>query len=245
MILGVIAARGGSKGLPGKNLRPLGGVPLIVHTIRAAQACRRLSDFLVTTDDGEIARVAREAGAPVPFLRPSELATDEVSIWPAVAHATGEWERRTGTLVQTVVLLQPTSPLRTGEDIDGCIARFKETGAELCFSVVRAHDSPYFNLVEPDSAMKGFVKPCSPVMRDHARRQAAPPVFAVNGAVYVIRRPLVEELRNQFHLDRIAAYEMPRDRSIDIDTVDDFLWADWLIGLARRGQGQPSTGKSS
>lgn len=245
MILGVIAARGGSKGLPGKNLRLLGGVPLIVHTIRAAQASRLLSAFLVTTDDEDIARVAREAGAPVPFMRPPELATDEASIWPAVAHATGEWERRSGTPVQTVVLLQPTSPLRTGEDIDGCITRFKGTDAELCFSVVRSHDSPYFNLVEPDTAAQGFVKPCTPVMRDHARRQVAPPVYAVNGAVYVIRRSLVEGLRNQFHLDCIAAYEMSRDRSIDIDTVDDFQWADWLIGQTRRGQEPAHIGKSS
>lgn len=234
MILGIIAARGGSKGLPGKNLRPLAGRPLIVHTIRAAQESRALSDYLVTTDDPGIARVSQDVGAPVPFMRPSELASDEISIWPAVDHAVMEWERRRGQPVATVVLLQPTSPLRTAADIDGCVAKFQATGADLCLSVVKSHDSPYFNLIEPESVGSLFMKPCSALMRNHSRRQAAPPVYAINGAVYVMRRSAVVGLTNQFQLGRIAAYEMPRRRSLDIDTAEDLDMAEWLIARAAK-----------
>lgn len=232
--LGVIAARGGSKGFPGKNLRLLDGRPLIEHTILAARNSRLLGDFLVTTDSPAIAEAARIAGAKVPFLRPPELATDEVSIWPAVRHAAEQWERASGRQAEAVVLLQPTSPLRTAEDIDGCITRFLDSEADICSSVTATHDSPYFNMVEPVPGDPDLVRPCTPLMTDRSRRQEAPPVYAVNGAVYVIRRSVLQGLQSQFRVGRYVAYEMPRARSADIDGPEDLEFAEWLLSRARQ-----------
>jgi len=232
--LGVIAARGGSKGFPGKNLRRLAGLPLIVHTILAAQQSRLLEEFLVTTDDPAIADTAREAGAPVPFLRPPDLATDDIPIWPAVLHATEQWEKAAGRVADAVVLLQPTSPLRTAGDIDGCITRFRDSEADICSSVTATHDSPYFNMVEPVPGDPDLVRPCTSLMTDRSRRQDAPPVYAINGAVYVIRRSVLRDLQNQFRVGRYVAYEMPRTRSVDIDGPDDLEFAEWLLSRARQ-----------
>jgi len=234
--LGVIAARGGSKGLPGKNLRPLAGLPLIVHTIRAAQGSHLLHELLVTTDDPAIADTAREAGAAVPFLRPPELATDAIPIWPAVLHATEQWEKLAGHAADAVVLLQPTSPLRTAADIDACIARFWESDADVCSSVVATHDSPYFNMVEPIPGSSDLVQPCTPVMADRSRRQEAPTVYAINGAIYVVRRVVLQGLQNQFRVGRYVAYEMPKERSVDIDGPSDLEFAEWLLARARQVQ---------
>lgn len=231
--LGVIAARGGSKGFPGKNLRLLDGRPLIEHTILAARHSRMLDYFLVSTDDRVIADAARAAGAKVPFLRPPALATDEISIWPAVRHATEQWEQAAGRQADAVVLLQPTSPLRIGEDIDGCLARFWELEADICVSVTASHDGPYFNLVEPVAGSM-FFRACSPVMLDCERRQQALPVYALNGAVYVVRRSALRTLENQFRIERFAVHEMPRWRSVDIDTAEDLELAEWLISRARQ-----------
>lgn len=228
-MLGVIPARGGSQGIPGKNLRLLGGQPLIVHTIEAARESRLLGDFLVSTDDPAIADVARQAGASVPFMRPPELATAEVSAWRAASHAADEWERLTGKTVENLVLLQPTSPLRRREDIDGCIARFHDTGADICSTVTASHHSPYFNMVEPCPESPQFVRPCSALMLDHAARQTAPPVYALNGAVYVARRAVLPGLRNQFEVARYAVYVMSRLRSVDIDDLEDFTLAELIL----------------
>lgn len=234
MNLGVIPARGGSKGCPGKNLRLLGGIPLIVHTIRAAQQARGLEAFVVSTDDEAIAETARKAGASVPFLRPAELATDQISVWPAVLHATKHWENQSGQSVDVVVLLQPTSPLRTAMDIDACLEKFSASEADICVSVVAPHDSPYFNMVEPVPTSPEFVQPCSPAMRMRIRRQESPPVYALNGAVYVVRRRFLQGLTNQFELERIAFHEMPRARSVDIDTIEDLELAEWWLERARQ-----------
>ncbi len=237
MILGVIPARGGSKGLPRKNLRLLAGIPLIAHTIRAAQSSELLGDLVVSTDDPAIAETARAGGVSVPFLRPAELATDEIALWPAIRHAVAAWEAAHRARIEAVVVLQPTSPLRTAEDIDACIARFHETEADICATAVLSHDSPYWNMLE----MRGgpFARPCSPVMQSGTRRQEAAPVYALNGAVYVVRRGVFETLRNQFDIERFAIAEMPRARSVDIDTEDDLEFAECL--LARRERLQPGS----
>lgn len=240
MVLGVIAARGGSKGFPRKNLQLLAGVPLIVHSIRAAWESALLDDFLVSTDDPAIADVARAADAKVPFIRPAELATDDIAIWPAVRHAAEYWEGVTQQTLEAVALLQPTSPLRTGGDIDACIACFRELNADICATTVLAYDSPYFNMVEMTSSSAPFVRPCSAAMRNHVRRQSAPPVYAMNGAVYVIRRAVLSTLENQFCIDRFAISEMPRTRSVDIDSTEDLELAECILSrrlLAERRSG--------
>jgi CMP-N,N'-diacetyllegionaminic acid synthase len=232
VILGVIPARGGSKGLPGKNVKLLGGIPLIAHSIRAARGSRRLDDVVVSTDDPAIADAAREAGARVPSLRPAELATDRIPVWPAVRHAVTQWEAGGGGRVDVAVLLQPTSPLRTSADIDACVSRLLDEDAEMCVSVVRPHDSPYFNMVEITPDATPFARACSPLMRDASRRQDAPAVYALNGAVYAVRRDVLETLENQFRLERLVVSEMARERSVDIDTLEDFELAEWLLGRA-------------
>lgn len=236
-VLGVIPARGGSKGLPRKNIRSLRGLPLIAYTIRAAQESRLLTALVVSTDDAAIARAAREHGAEVPFKRPAAFATDKSSIWPAVLHACEFVEARRGRRFDAVALLQPTSPLRTGADIDGCIAKLWSAGADICVSVTPAVDSPYKTLVEP--AGKGpFMRPCSPIMKRLARRQDAPKVYRTNGGVYVVRRESLRTLKSQFELRRFAAYEMPMSRSIDVDTQEDLDLAAWWLersnGAGRR-----------
>ncbi len=236
MILGVITARGGSKSLPGKNLRRLGGVPLIVHSIRAARESTLLSDCIVSTDDPEIADVARAHGAKVPFLRPAELAADELSPWPAVRHAVEQWERRANQPAHAAVLLQPTSPLRTGYDIDACIRRFLELNPDVCVTAVVSHDSPYFNMVELTAESAPFVRPCSSFMRDHFRRQEAPQVYALNGAVFVVRRSVLTTLENHLRVERLAVLEMPRSRSIDVDSAEDLELAEWWLSHGDRLQ---------
>ncbi len=232
MVLGVITARGGSKGLPGKNLRLLGGLPLITHTIRAARESRLLGELLVSTDDPKIAEVARGAGAKVPFLRPPDLASDEASVWLAVRHAVEYWERIESHPISAVGLLQPTSPLRTGSDIDACILRFRELDADMCATAVVSHDSPYFNMVEIVPGSAPFVRPCSPLMRNSFRRQDSPQVYALNGAVYIVRRSILDTFDNQFQVGRFAIVEMPRSRSVDIDSQEDFELAEWLLANA-------------
>jgi CMP-N-acetylneuraminic acid synthetase len=232
-IVGVIPARGGSKGLPGKNVRMVGGVPLIVHAIRAARAATRLHDVVVTTDDPGIAEIARAAGVDVPELRPAALAGDEISVWPAIRHAVAGWESRAGMPADPVVILQPTSPLRTGADIDACIELWTQRRADICASAVRAHDSPYFNLVEPAGDSR-FVRPCLPSIRS-LNRQDTPPVYALNGAVYVVRRSILESLENQFAIERFAIYEMPRHRSVDIDSAEDLEFAQWSFARQLMG----------
>jgi CMP-N-acetylneuraminic acid synthetase len=215
--------------LPGKNIRLLGGIPLIQYTIRAAKDSRALAGFLVSTDDPAIAEAARAAGAPVPFLRPPELAVDKISIWPAVRHATEFWERQEGRKAGVVTLLQPTSPLRTGADIDACIEHFWAVKAEVCVTVSIPHDSPYFNMVEVTPETEPYARALSNTMREISRRQDALPVYALNGAVYVIRRDILDKMEDPCCAERLAVYEMPRSRSVDLDTEDDFALAQfWL-----------------
>lgn len=233
--LGVVVARGGSKRFPGKNLSLLCERPLIAYSIEAARGSRLLDDFLVSTDDRDIAQAARDAGAPVPFLRPPELATDEIPIWPVALHATRQWEALSGRPVGATVLLQATSPLRTVEDIDGCIRRFWDQAADVCASVTIPHDSPYFNLVEPRADDPELVKPCTEEMLDPVHHRTRHPVYALNGAVFVYRPSVLEGLTSQFRVGRYVVYPMPRCRSVDIDEVEDLDLAEWYL---RRSSGQ-------
>lgn len=232
-VLGIVPARGGSKGLPGKNTRLLAGLPLLVHTLRAASGSA-LSDCVVSTDDPAIAETARAHGGKVPFLRPAEFAGDEASVWPAVRLSATRWERESGRRLKAVALLQPTSPLRTAADIDGCLGRFDELDAEACVSVCVPHDNPYFNMVEADPDTKNFVRSLGGTPRQ--RRQECPAVYALNGAVYVIRREVLDRLESPLTLKRLAVYEMPRSRSVDVDTEDDMALAEFWLARAREGR---------
>ena len=221
--IATICARGGSKGLPGKNLRPLAGRPLIVHAIEQARACPALQGIYVSTDDPAIAAVAREAGAQVPYLRPAGLATDDAPKLPAIEHLVARLEQD-GLAVGTVVDLQPTSPLRTAADIEAALALRDD--ADLVVSVTEPSHNPYYTLAEADA--QGWLHLSKPAR--FARRQDAPPVWGLNGAIYVWRRPaLPRAIEQGFWSVRVRAFPMPRERSVDIDDLADFEYAEWLL----------------
>ncbi len=224
--IATICARGGSKGLPGKHLRLLGGRPLIVHTIAFALAHPALDAVYVSTDDPAIAEVAAAAGARVPYLRPPELARDDTPKLPVIEHLAAQIEAG-GEDIARIVDLQPTSPLRQPGDLDGCLARADAADApDLVLTVFDSGCNPYFNLVEQQG--DGSLLPCKG--GGLAARQAAPPVWTLNGSIYVWRREaLARAARDGLWSVRVVAHPMPLQRSVDIDNADDFALAAWRL----------------
>ncbi len=221
--IATICARGGSKGLPGKNIRPFAGRPLIAHTISHALHCADIDGVYVSTDDAQIAQAARAAGAAVPFLRPAELATDEAGKLPVIEHLVSYLERE-GSPIARIVDLQPTSPLRDSADISAAL--HLRPGAQLVASMTAAADNPYFNLVEEGG--DGLVRLCKGP--GSARRQDVPPVYALNGSIYVWdRAALAHAAVHGLWNVGVAPYLMPRWKSVDIDTLEDFDYAQWLF----------------
>jgi CMP-N,N'-diacetyllegionaminic acid synthase len=223
--LGVVPARAGSKRIPGKNLATLGGKPLIDYTLNAALRSRRLGATVVSTDSVAIAERARALGVMVPELRPAEIAGDHSPVVAALQHALAAFER-TGPRVDAVVLLQPTSPFRTSEDIDRAIELFERSGADTVTAVRPARDHPYWTWRERDTLIEPFFSLTEMAMDRHV----LPPAYAENGAVYVIKRELV--LAGQIYGARIVPYAMAQAASVDVDTPLDLAWAEFLLGRA-------------
>lgn len=232
MILGLIPARGGSKGVPRKAVRAMAGKPLIGWTVEAALAADRLDRVMVTSEDAEIIAVAREFGADVPFARPAALSADDTPGMEPVIHALSWLEREEGCLPTSVMLLQPTSPLRTADDIDAAIRLADERAADSVVSVTEAADHPWWTKrVDGEGRLHDFVEQAG----DAVRRQELPDAFALNGAIYLARRKLLLRDRS-WYFERTFAYVMPPERSLDIDTPWDFELAD-LVLRSRRGRG--------
>lgn len=227
-VLGLIPARGGSRGLPRKNLRLLLGRPLIAYTIAAARSAASLDRVVVSTDDAEIAAVARAEGAEVPFLRPAELATDAAATLPVVQHALAALGEHDGYAPDAVALLEPTAPLRSSEQVDVAVARLFEAGADAVVGVAEVphHFHPFKLRVLRDDRLHRFMD----LVPLPARRQDLPPLHYVNGAIYVTRTPVI--LGGSLYGDRICPLVMAREDSIDIDDEVDLLLAETL--LARR-----------
>lgn len=224
-LLAIIPARGGSKGVPRKNIKLLAGKPLIAWTIEAAHACADVSRVIVTTEDEEIAAVAKEWGADVPFMRPAALAQDDTPGMSPILHTLQWLTEHEAYHPDWVMVLQATSPLRTNEDIAGAIALTK-AGAPSVVSVTEASPHPYLmKQIGEDGTLQTFVTP--PKTDDH-RRQAFPAVYALNGAIYLSRCESVLK-HETFLLPDTQAYIMPPERSIDIDTPWDFHLADLII----------------
>lgn len=217
-----ICARGGSRGVLGKNIRPLAGKPLIVHTIEQARACRAIDGVYVSTDDPKIADVARAAGAQVPFLRPAELATAEAPKLPVIRHLVAALEQA-AVAIERIVDLDPTSPLREIGDIDACI-RILDRETDVVITGYEADKNPYFNMVEygPEGTVRLVKHPERPL----AARQAAPKVYAMNASIYVWHRRTLEK---GLWEGRAKLYVMPRERSIDIDSELDFKLVELLM----------------
>ncbi len=221
-VVAVIPARGGSKGISRKNLRTLGGLPLIVHTIRAALASRRLDTVVVSTEDEEIAQVAQSAGATV-LVRPVELATDWVQNTDVVKHVLNTL----GPEFSHIVLLQPTSPLRGHEAIDACLDLLGHDGCRSAMTVTAVEHHPA-KTMQIDGA--GVVQPYTHWMDMEARRQELAVLYRQNGAVYALA--VADFLReNRFIQSPCKAHVMLASESIDIDTEFDLLMAEKLIEL--------------
>lgn len=218
--LAIIPARGGSKGIPGKNLAVLGGRPLLAWSIQAALSSKCLDRVVVSTDDPAIAEVALALGAEVPFLRPEDLSRDETPTFPVIRHL-HEALRKSGWSADVVAVLQPTSPFRTAHDIRECLRLQQELAADVIVSMTpsEAHPAWCFSLSEAGSLVPFLAEKMA------NRRQALSPIFRPNGALYVLTREYLEH-NTTFYNEKTRAYIMPPERSLDIDTP-------WDLTLAR------------
>ncbi|OGV46211.1 MAG: hypothetical protein A2017_12430 [Lentisphaerae bacterium GWF2_44_16] len=222
-IMGLITARGGSKGIPGKNIYIVAGKPLIAWTIEEAHKSRLMNKTIVSTDDSRILEVCREYGAEVPFMRPAELAGDKSSHLQVVEHAVRWVEEHQGYKVDYVMLLQPTTPLRIAEDIDKAIKIAMEKKAEAVLSVSPFNFHPYYaRTVSKEGIIKDFIKD----REDFLFRQELPAAYVEDGSIYLIRRDVLFE-QHSLMPSRIHAYMMPEERVLDIDTP----WNMHLAGL--------------
>lgn len=229
-ILGIIPARAGSKGVPGKNIRPLLGKPLIAYTIECGLQSNLLSDLVVTTDSPEIQKIAIEFGAKCPFLRPAELASDTALAVPTIQHAVAEMEDREDLIYDYIIMLQPTSPLKTANDIDQALKQLIDEGADGIISVVDVdnnHPMKMKKFLGKDGRSGRLVDYEKPPY-ENCPRQHLPPVYIVNGALYATKRDVFMQ-QNTFQGDWCLGYEMPLEKSINIDTPLDFLQAEFIL----------------
>lgn len=221
-MIAIIPARGGSKGLPGKNIKPLNGKPMIAYTIEAALNSKGISRVIVSTDDEEIAKVAKEYGAEVPFMRPAHLATDEAKSIDVFKFTISELEKKSHQIPHFMVL-QPTSPLRDSKDIDEAIALFNTKKAENVISFCE-EDHPIFwhKYITKEGKFEeifegDFIK----------NRQEIKKTYRPNGAIYIFSKKTLET--QNYYSENTFAYIMDKKNSIDVDTIDDFEYAEFLL----------------
>jgi CMP-N-acetylneuraminic acid synthetase len=225
-IVAIIPARGASKGVPRKNIKELAGKPLIAYTIEAALKSVTIDRVIVSTDDHEIAEISRSYGAEVPFIRPARLATDDAPALPVLQHALKYLEDSEVYSPDIIVTLQPTSPLRDAEDIDKAVNKLLDTDADSVVSVCLAKHHPFWmKRLEIDR-----VYPFVETDREYTRRQDLPPVYCLNGAIFVTKRKILMEKNSDMGEDTRAII-MDEEKSIDVDTPLDFMVAGMLIKL--------------
>ena len=230
-LLCTICARGGSKAVPGKNLRPLLGKPLIAHSIEQAKETGLFAAIAVSSDAQEILDAAKRYGADLLVRRPDEMATDMAPKLPAIRHCFEAAERECGRIFPIFVDLDATSPLRLPEDIAGAIRLLENTGASSVITGAPARRSPYFNLVELDDG--GVPHVCKERKTPFARRQDAPRCFDMNASIYVWRRDAFLLAPAVFY-DDTRLFEMPEERSIDIDNALDWDVVEFLLTQRQR-----------
>jgi len=230
IVVAVIPARGESKGIPRKNIRDLTGEPLIAYTIEAAKKSRYIDRIIVSTDNKEIASVSKYYGAEVPFLRPAELATDEAPTLPVIQHAVKLLEGE-GKKVDIVIILQPTSPLRGEARIEEAVEKLVRTGADSVITVCRVKYHPFWSFTIKGDQLVPFLGEGINV----TRHQDLPEVYALNGAVYAVRRDILFDQNSLFGKDTRAVV-MPYEASVDINDYFDLFvtemvlkyWKEWL-----------------
>jgi len=227
-VLGIVPARGGSKGVPGKNIRILCGKPLLQYTAEAAQAARLLSRVILSTDSEEIAKVGESCDLEVPFLRPPELAEDETPMLPVVQHAV-RWMENQGERFDAICLLQPTNPMRRAEHIDDCIRLLQKTEADAVMTIlpVPAEHNPHWVYFPNESGLLNLsTGEAAPI----PRRQELPVAYHREGSVYVTRRDVLMD-KNSFYGERLAGYQIDAELSVNIDRPQDWARAEGLLAV--------------
>lgn len=221
-MIAIIPARGGSKGLPNKNIKPLKGKPLIAYTIEAALSSKLISRVIVSTDDEIIAKTALDSGAECPFLRPSELASDDSLAVDTYKFTILKLEELYGHNIREITILQPTSPLRTTKDIDNAIQIYYDKKADSVISYCAEHHPiRWHQYINDDGTFESIFEP------NLANRQSEKLSYYPNGAIYILRKDLI--FSERYYTDKSYAYIMERSRSVDIDTIDDFEMAEFLL----------------
>ncbi len=227
MTICTICARGGSKGVPGKNVRLLAGKPLIAHSVERARECGLFDVIAVSSDSESILDAASQAGATLLIKRPDDLATDQAAKLPVIRHCLLAAEAELKREFEYVVDLDVTSPLRSAEDISDAYRLLIESDAQNVITAMPARRSPYFNMVELDD--DGYARLSKPSNEPVVRRQAAPPCYDMNASIYVWRRSALISGETVF-MPRTRLFVMPEERSIDIDTELDFQIVEFLLG---------------
>ena len=221
-----ICARGGSKGVPNKNIRPIGGKPLIVHSVLQAQSSGLFEAIAVSSDSPEILDISKKFGVDYSIFRPQELATDSAPKLPAIQHCVNEVERISGENFDVIVDLDVTSPLRLTKDIGGAVRLLEEKNVSNVITGCPARRSPYFNLVERDE--DGYVRLSKTPDQTFARRQDAPECFDMNASIYVWKREGLIGSESIFNADTLL-FVMPEERSIDVDHEWEFEYVEFLF----------------
>lgn len=226
IILGLIPARGESKGIKRKNLKHLAGKPLIAHAIECGLTCPSIDKLIVSTDDPEIAEISRQWGAEVPFTRPSELTRDDTPMLPVLQHAIKKMESINNIKVDSLVLLQPTSPLRKVSDIENALALyFEDDSCQAVISGCVAHFNPYFSMATLDN---GYISLLFESNKGIYGRQNCPPVYNLNGTVWIYSREAIMDLQQRIPANA-RLFIVPGNRVVEIDTETDFEIAKILI----------------
>ncbi len=226
-VLAIIPARGGSKRLPNKNILEINGKPLIAWTIEAAKESSYIDRFIVSTDSTKIAEISKKYGAVVPFIRPKDLASDTASSIDVIMHAVN-YLKNNGEDFDYIVLLQPTSPLRTTVDIDSAFEMLNNKTKSIVSVCETEHSPLWSNILPDDLSMKDFIRQ----ELKNVRSQDLPKYYRLNGAVYIADINYLVE-NNGFFGDRTKAFIMPQERSVDIDNKEDLLYASVLVKNSR------------
>lgn len=226
MNIAIIPARGGSKRLPGKNIKLLADKPLIAWTIDAALESKVFDHVFVSTDSKEIAAVSKEYGAEVPFLRPAELATDNATTNDVVTHLVEWFEKEHDKEVTTIAILQPTSPLRNAQHIKEAMQLMKDKAAKAVVSVCELeYPIQFCNQLDANGSMNGFIK-----KSDMKRTQDLEPYYRINGAIYMLSRSHVG-LLSGIYTNKTYSYVMSTRSSVDVDTEEDFYFSQYFLKI--------------
>ena len=223
----LICARGGSKGLPKKNIKALNGIPLIGWSINTAKKIDQVSRVIVSTDSEEIAKIAIEFGAEVPFMRPKELSSDYSPEWLVWRHAITFLDDQNDENIENIIVLPSTAPLRSIEDVNNCIAEFEKGDVDSIITVSNAKRNPYFNMIINDN--NGY----SSIVNNNNkinRRQDAPKVFDMTTVAYIVKSKFIKQSNGIFD-GKVRSVCIPEERAIDIDTLLDFKIAEFLFQL--------------